>query len=157
MILNVSLLLSSGFLGIFLGAQLMEALLFVPAWKALKADDFFDFYHKYGKKIHRFFSPLTVITKAISLWTVGYSFTQANMYSLLFGLMGFATLAFFSTYFLYFKQANKRFFERGFTDEQLPSELRKWGYWHWTRIFFELVALCLSLFLLMEQAGYISS
>ena len=39
MITDILLLLSSGTLGIFLGAQIAEAVLFVPYWKALKADE----------------------------------------------------------------------------------------------------------------------
>lgn len=55
---EIMLLFSSGILGIFLGAQITEAVLFVPNWKALKADDFFEFYQNYGKKIYQFFAPI---------------------------------------------------------------------------------------------------
>lgn len=109
MTLNVLLLFSSSILGIFLGAQIMEAILFVPNWKNLEADDFFRFYQKYGKKIYIFFAPLTVTAIIIPLITVGYSFLYQVENQMEFGLMGGFTSAFFLTFFLYFKKANKPF------------------------------------------------
>lgn len=149
MILEILLLLSSLFLGLFLGAQLTEAVLFVPSWKSLQRDDFFDFYQNYGKKIHRFFAPLTIVATIVPLLTVIYSFASQDENQVLFGLMGFSTLSFFSTYFLYFKTANQRFFARGLSDKELRSELKKWEHWHWGRVCLEFIAFALSLFLLL--------
>lgn len=149
MIQESMLLLSSLTLGIFLGAQVAEAVLFVPNWKSLPADDFFDFYQNYGGKIHRFFAPLTIIATIVPLFTVIYSFGNQGGNQVLFGLMGFSTLSFFSTYFLYFKKANQRFFARSLSNKELRSELRKWGHWHWGRVCFEFIAFALSLFLLL--------
>ncbi|BDS11473.1 DUF1772 domain-containing protein [Aureispira anguillae] len=150
MIQESMLLLSSLSLGIFLGAQVTEALLFVPNWKSLGADDFFDFYKNYGKKIHHFFAPLTIAATVLPLITVVYSFIHQTKYQVLFGLMGLFTLAFFLTYFLYFKEANQRFFDGSLPNEKLPKELKKWGNWHWIRVCFEFIAFGLSLFLLMK-------
>ena len=150
MIQESMLLLSSLALGVFLGAQLTEAVLFVPNWKSLSADDFFDFYQKYGENIHRFFAPLTIVATAVPLLTVLYSFVNPGGNQVLFGLMGFSTLSFFSTYFLHFKKANQRYFVGSLSDKELPNELKKWGHWHWARIGFESLAFGLSLFLLME-------
>ena len=149
MISEFLLLCSSGILGIFLGAQVAEAVLFVPAWKALKADDFFAFYHTYGKKIHQFFAPLTIAATVIPLITVAYCTINQAENRLLFGLMGLSTLAFFSTYFVYFKKANKGFTERGPSNRELPSELKRWENWHWARICFESIAFGCSLLLLI--------
>lgn len=143
-------LLSSLSLGIFVGAQLTEAVLFVPYWKSLPADDFFDFYRNYGRKIHRFFAPLTIVATVVPLFTVVYSFVRQDGNQALFGLMGLFTLSFFSTYFLYFKKANRRFFDRSLSETALRNELKKWGQWHWLRVGFELLAFGLSLFLLMR-------
>ena len=103
------LILSAGILGIFLGAQITEAVLFVPYWKSLRPDDFFELHKTYGKKIHQFFAPLTIAATLIPLATVGYQLIQQEDNQLLWGVMGFATIAFFSTYFLYYKKANKSF------------------------------------------------
>lgn len=150
MIPEILLLFSSVFLGIFLGAQITEAILFVPYWKALKADDFFKFYQKYGRKIFLFFAPITIVATVTPLIIVSYYTINQTENQMLYGLMGLATLAFFSTYFLYFKKANKRFTERELSNEELPKELKRWGNWHWTRICFEFIAFGCSLLLLLE-------
>lgn len=143
------LILSTGILGIFLGAQITEAVLFVPYWKSLQADDFFELHKTYGKKIHQFFAPLTIAATLIPLATAGYQIVQQAENQLLWGVMGFATLAFFSTYFLYFKKANQSFADRSLSNEALPLELNKWGNWHWGRICFEAIALLSALVLLL--------
>ncbi len=145
---EILLLVSSGILGIFLGAQIVEAVLFVPYWKALSADDFFSFYKTYGKKIHQFFAPLTIAATIFPLMTVGFHIFDQSDIQILFIIMGVSTLAFFSTYFLYFKRANKSFSDRSLSNEELPQELTKWGRWHWGRICFELIAFGCSLLLL---------
>ena len=150
MIAEILLLLSSGVLGIFLGAQLAEAVLFVPFWKALTADDFFKLHQTYGKKIYQFFAPLTIIATMIPLLTVGYHMVFPSENQTLLVLMGVFTAAFFSTYFLYFKKANKSFEGRTLSDEELPHELRKWGYWHWGRVCVEFLAFGCSLLLLIH-------
>lgn len=150
MIAEILLFCSSGILGIFLGAQFTEAVLFVPNWKALRADDFFEFYQSYGKKIHQFFSPLTIAATVIPLVTVTYNMINQTENQVLFGLMGVSTVAFFSTYFLYFKKVNKSFMERGLSDNELPNELKRWGNWHWGRICFECIAFGCSLLLLLK-------
>jgi len=150
MIPETLLLFSSVFLGIFLGSQITEAILFVPYWKALKADDFFKFYRKYGRIIHLFFAPITILATVTPLITVGYYTINQTENKILFGIMGLTTLAFFSTYYLYFKKANKRFTERDLSNEKLPQELKRWGNWHWGRICFEFIAFGCSLLLLLE-------
>lgn len=151
MISEILLLASCSILGIFVGAQITEAILFVPHWKSMSPDHFFQQHKTFGKKIYQFFAPLTIAATIIPLTTVGYLlFTQSeNKYILI--LMGMSTLMFFSTYFIYFKYANKSFAERSISNEDLPSELNRWGNWHWTRIIFELIAFFISLFLLLRM------
>ncbi|MEM6265255.1 MAG: hypothetical protein AAGI38_22325 [Bacteroidota bacterium] len=147
MIGEMLMLSSSGILGIFLGAQLTEAFLFVPYWKAMDADDFFGFYQKYGKHIHQFFAPLTIVATLVPLITVGYGLIYHPEDHLVLGLMGTSTLAFFSSFFLYFRKANEGFATRNIADESLPAELTRWGNWHWGRVGFESVAFVCSLVL----------
>ncbi|MCP4441172.1 MAG: DUF1772 domain-containing protein [Aureispira sp.] len=149
MVAEILFLLSCGALGIFLGAQITEAVLFVPYWKTLSADEFFKFYKKYGKQIHRFFAPLTILATFLPLTIVSYSFIYQLDNQILFALMGISTVAFFSTYFLYFKKANRSFTERSLSNEALPHELLRWGNWHWGRVCFEFIAFVCSLFLLV--------
>lgn len=149
MISEILLLCSSGVLGIFLGAQIAEAGLLVPYWKTLKADDFFQFYQRYGKKIQQFFAPITIIATVVPLMTTIYHLINQQEHQLLLGLMGISTLAFFSSYFLYFKKANKRFSDRNLPNEILSAEITRWGNWHWGRICFEGIAFICSLLLLI--------
>ena len=64
-------------------------------------------------------------------------------------VLALATLVFFSTYFLYFKEANQKFADRTLSNEELPSELERWGNWHWFRIVFEAIAFLASVLILL--------
>jgi ABC-type multidrug transport system fused ATPase/permease subunit len=145
MIYEILIALSTGVLGIFLGAQIAEGVLFVPYWKALQPKEFFELHQTYGKKIYQFFAPLTIVATLVPLLTVAYGFFTNIDSQLSLMLMGFFTALFFSTYFLYFKKANKLFAEASISHEDLPVELNKWGNWHWGRIVFEFIAFICSI------------
>ena len=145
MMMSILLGLSVAILGIFLGAQLTEAVLFVPYWKKMLPKDFFEFYQIYGSKIHQFFAPMTILATVIPLLTMVYSFIESTSITFYTISMGIFTLLFFSTYYLYFKKANESFVKASLTDEELPAELEKWNKWHWSRIVFELAALVFAL------------
>jgi hypothetical protein len=150
MLFEILIALSTGVLGIFLGAQITEGVLFVPYWKALPPKDFFELHQTYGKKIYSFFAPLTIIATLIPLLTLGYGFSTNTHSNLPLILMGLFTALFFSTYFLYFKRANKLFTEASISYEDLPAELNKWGNWHWGRIVFEFLAFTCSIVVLVN-------
>ena len=149
MLFEILIALSTGFLGIFLGAQIAEGVLFVPYWKALQPKDFFELHQTFGKKIYQFFAPLTIIATLIPLLTVAYGIFINIGGQLPLILMGVFTALFFSTYFLYFKNANKMFAEASISHEDLPAELNKWGNWHWGRIVFEFIAFICSIVVLL--------
>lgn len=142
--------LSAGILGIFLGAQICEGVLFVPYWKSMTPKYFFELHKTYGKKIYHFFAPLTIAATITPILTATYAVINNISGSIFSLLMGIFTLFFFSTYFIYFKQANKSFAEASISDEELPNELNKWGKWHWCRIGFELLAFISSLLALIQ-------
>ena len=143
------LLCSSLILGIFAGTQIAEAFLLVPYWKSLSADAFFELHQTYGKRIYQFFAPLTILATLFPLGTVVYSLWYTTGNIVLVTLLGISTLAFFSTYFLYFKSANQSFANRTLSNEALPKELARWGTWHWGRIVFECIAFFCVLLLLL--------
>lgn len=149
MIGEILYFLSAGILGIFLGAQICEGALFVPYWKSMNPNIFFEMYKTSGKKIHQFFAPLTIIATIIPIATAIYAAIHGLEGSIFALLMGVFTLLFFSTYFIYFKQANKRFSEASIPYQELPKELNKWGKWHWSRVGLELIAFLFSLVGLM--------
>jgi hypothetical protein len=147
----ILLLLSAAILGIFLGTQIAEACLFVPIWKEMDADDFFEQHQSVGPLIYRFFAPLTVAATVIPLITVLLSLIRDPAQNELIWVMGVSTLAFFSTYSLYFKKANQKFSDRSLSNDELPVELQKWANWHWTRIGFETIAFLCSIILLLNK------
>ena len=142
--------LSVGILGIFAGAQIAEAVLLVPYWKSIKPSAFFQFYKNYGKSIYQFFAPLTIAATVFPVGTAIYTLISNQGNQLLAILLAFFTLAFFSTFYLYFKKANASFTNGSLSEEALPKELKRWGNWHWTRICFELAALICAIIGLMS-------
>lgn len=130
MSIELLLILSSASLGVFLGAQLAEAVLILPYWKGMLPDDFFDFYKKYGSSLHKFYSPLTIIATVLPFTTFIYAFVNGYQVGLLMWGMLLFSLSFFSSYFVFFKSANTSFEERAFEDNMLPIKLRIWGNWH---------------------------
>jgi len=146
---NILLLSSSLILGIFLGAQIAEACLFVPIWKKMKPDDFFEQHESVGPLIYRFFAPITIAATVIPLITVLVNFIFNSNQLVLFYILGGSTLMFFSTYFLYFKDANQMFADRSISNEDLENELVRWGNWHWFRIVFEAIAFLSSIIILL--------
>lgn len=148
--INILLLLSTALvLGVFLGAQIAEAILFVPIWKSMDADDFFQQHDSVGPIIYRFFAPLTIAATVIPLLAVALNLVSGASHIVLFIILGVSTLVFFSTYFVYFKEANQKFADRAISNEDLPAELNRWSNWHWFRIAFETIAFITSLFILL--------
>jgi hypothetical protein len=150
MLFEILIALSTGILGIFLGAQIAEGALFVPYWKRLPAEEFFELHQTYGKKIHQFFAPLTILATLLPVSTVVYGVFINIPNPLALILMGFSTVLFFSTYFLYFKAANNQFAEASISHEDLAIALNRWGNWHWGRIVFEFIAFVCAIISLMH-------
>jgi hypothetical protein len=150
MALKIILLLSTGTLGVFLGTQLAEAALILPYWKGLSPDDFFAFYKTYGHKLHQFYSPLTIIATILPVIALVWSLLTKQKIDLFMWIMVVVTLLFFSTYFLYFKEANLSFTDRTISDEILPQKLTEWANWHWGRVSCESVAFVCGLILLTK-------
>ncbi len=137
---------------IFVGAQITEAALMLPHWKVLPATEFYEYYNQFGAGIGRFYSILTLMASAIPLGTSIYFFSKkspARWYSLASLLL---TLMFVAVFFIYFKDANQRFFDAGLSTEDLAAELVLWGYWHWFRVGLELLALSFLILALSSQA-----
>jgi len=151
-LLNVAALVGQNHTGMMfevLIALSVGCLGFVPYWKSLSAKEFFSLHQAYGKKIYRFFAPLTIVATFLPLFTVVYGlFTNVNGQSYLIA-MGFFTILFFSTYSMYFKQANKRFAEASIPDGELAEALATWGNWHWGRVALEFLAFACALALII--------
>lgn len=146
--MDLAYMFSAAVLGCFFGAQLCEAILFVPFWKTMSPLDFRGFYLKFGAGIHKFFSPLTILAFLIPSGTaiMGLYFVGDELFVHL-GLV-LSCLLFFSTYFLFFKKANQKFSSVLMDKEELLKALDKWALWHWGRVVFEFIAFCLALYLI---------
>ncbi len=150
MALKIILLLSTGTLGVFLGTQLAEAALIVPYWQGLSTDEFFTFFKTHGNKLHQFYSPLTIVATILPVVSLVWSLLTKQKIDLLMSIMVVFTLLFFSTFFLYFKEANLSFTERTISNHILPHKLIEWANWHWGRVSCEAVAFVCGLILLTK-------
>jgi hypothetical protein len=147
---KILLILSTCILGVFFGTQLVEAVLIVPYWKELSANNFFEFYKTYGEKLHQFYAPLTIVSTMLPITIFVYYLFSKSKTELLMWLMTVSTILFFVTFFLYFKEANLNFTERIISNKELAYELIIWGKWHWGRVVCEAIAFGCSLILLLK-------
>jgi hypothetical protein len=102
-------IVSTGLLGLFVGALLAEGALFVPYWKTLKAEVFFSLHKEYGPRLYRFFAPLTISATFLAVVTaVVCVATQQNgrWATAVAGILGTTMIG---IYFLYFQTANAKF------------------------------------------------
>jgi hypothetical protein len=146
---DILLLLTTAILSIFIGAQLTEAILFVPYWKSLTPDQFHIFHKIHGKSIHKFYAILTVLAVLLSLLTTVCFFIIQSDQIIALTIFGLSTLVYFSTYLIFFKRANQQFLDKSLNDREIYSALLRWSKWHWFRIIFELIALLMALWLLL--------
>ncbi len=102
MIYKIFLILSTATLGVFLGTQLAEAVLIVPYWKNMSADDFFAFYKLYGERLHQFYAPLTIASTILPIATFVVSLVGKSKTDLLLWLMTASSILFFATFFRIF-------------------------------------------------------
>jgi hypothetical protein len=149
-ILKILLTLSTGVLGIFFGTQLTEAVLIVPYWQDMSADEFFVLYKTYGKQIQQFYTPLTIVATILPIVTLIFSIIRNLRISIEMWMMSIFTILFFSTFFIYFKEANNSFMERTISNEALPKELLTWSYWHWGRVVCESFAFIFGIILTLR-------
>ena len=142
--------LTAGILGVFAGAQIAEGVLFVPYWKSMDPEAFYENHKTFGPKLYRFFAPLTIAATAVPISTMIYALMTNAPGKIAIIMTGFFTILFFATFFTYFKKANQSFADASLSEKELSAELTKWGNWHWARIYLELAALICVLIALTE-------
>ncbi|MEO1516579.1 MAG: hypothetical protein AAFV95_16250 [Bacteroidota bacterium] len=148
---------SIAFFSIFIGTQVAEGALLVPHWKSMSSDEFYEYYAQFGPMIARFYTILTIAAALIPVLVGGYCFYKKSA-ALSYSLVSiFLSVAFIAFFYIYFKGTNQQFYEAAFGPEQLQAELIIWGYWHWTRVLIEFLALLfliLSLQILTKEASH---
>jgi hypothetical protein len=133
-VLDLLLLLSTGSIGLLVGALLAEGALLVPYWRSLSTEAFYALHEVYGPRLYRFFAPLTafaavsaLLAALASLWmrAPGRGPTAAA---------GALTLMMLGTYGAYFRAANASFAAKSLSPDALARELARWEAWQWRRV-----------------------
>ncbi|MEW6730498.1 MAG: DUF1772 domain-containing protein [Acidobacteriota bacterium] len=138
--------LSTGAIGLLVGALLAEGALLVPYWRSLPHDTFYTLHKEYGPRLYRFFAPLTiaptfliVVATGVSIWT-----SDSGQWPTLAASIFF--LSVIATYIGYFRQANARLATASLNAEELSLELARWATWHWVRVVLGVCAFGTALF-----------
>lgn len=126
---------------IFIGSQLAEAILLVPYWKSLSANEFYSYYEQYGPLIGQFYTVLTLVAALIPI-SISIYCKRINSSAFKFALISsFFAILFIACFYIYFKGANELFYQASLSDVGLKNELVTWGQWHWGRIVLEFISL----------------
>jgi uncharacterized membrane protein len=134
-------LMATVFLGLYAGSLLTEAMILVPYWRKMPAEDFFRLHSELGPRLFRYFAPLTVVTVFSAILVGILSADKGNIYWSLSAILAASALFIF---FIYFKKANKSFADHSLSANQLPLELKRWAVWHWIRTIAVIVAFATS-------------
>ena len=142
-------LFAIGINGVFIGAMLLIAVVFVPFWRALEPQAFLDWFSVYGSRIGALMIPLgpgvlilTVIALLLNkkkkerlFWMLAIVFTLVN-------------ILYFPVYFL---PTNTSFAEQTISIGTVSSELNHWLTYHVQRIIFAFGALVASVIAVLTQ------
>jgi len=133
-ILNVT---ATVILGLYAGSLLTEAMILVPYWRKMPAEDFFRLHGTLGPKLFHYFAPLTVLAVGLSI-AIPIINSGQNKYWVSAAILAVCALAIF---FIYFNKANKRFADHSLPNDKLHAELKRWASWHWIRTGLIIAAL----------------
>lgn len=128
-------------LGLYAGSLLTEAVILVPYWRRMPADEFFRLHGTLGPKLFHYFAPLTGAAVALSIAVPILNKGQSISW-IMAALFSACALAIF---FIYFSRANSHFADRSIPSDQLSSELTRWATWHWVRTILTIAALAASI------------
>lgn len=134
---EIILFLSAGGLALFIGALLAEAMLLVPLWRKLPAQEFFKLYAAQAGLLYAFFTPLTVVATLLALVAAIASVATNHPLSVAAVLAGVLALVILATYRLYFHAANTSFMQASIAPEATTRRISALGsvalvpYRHW--------------------------
>ena len=140
-------------LGLFAGGMLTEALLLVPYFRSLSAEEFYRQHHDFGPRLYRFYAPLTIAATLLPLTTaiVVAIFDPRN-----YGpsaLVALLSLSILCAYFLYFRAANLSFAQQRLTAIELERELGRWSAVHNFRTILAIASAVVSIFAAIKVAS----
>jgi anthrone oxygenase-like protein len=131
--------------GLYAGSLLTEAMLLVPYWRSMEAEDFFRLHGEFGPRLFRFFAPLTIAAVVLPLLAAARGFLAAsgpNLWALTAAGLLLVVLVIF---FVYFRAANQRFADRALSNDALKSELIRWSQFHTFRTALTIIAFAASI------------
>ncbi len=131
-------------IGLFAGALLTEACVFVPYWRRMQASEFFRLHGSLAPGLFRFFAPLTTlaVTMAVLAAGIAWATTGLDINRVIVAAICVVVLALF---FGYFRAANRKFAEHSITETELPDALSQWAAVHWLRTVLIVCAFLISL------------
>jgi len=92
-------LMATIFLGLYAGSLLTEAMILVPYWRKMSAEDFFGLHSELGPRLFRYFAPLTVIAVMSTVLVGILNSAQGNIYWVVSAVLA-AVLCSYSSFIL---------------------------------------------------------
>ena len=103
MIFEALQFISVAVIGLLIGSLLTEAMVLVPYWRKMKAEEFLRLHNAMGPSLYRYFAPLTVLGTIIPIITGIYSLVLTPSSVGLSVVVALLTATMFGIYFIYFK------------------------------------------------------
>jgi len=145
MLIETLQLLSCLILGLLVGSLLTEAIILVPYWRTMDANEFLRLHSTLGPKLYLYFAPLTIAATVLPVLAAFASVLFGTPTQWLTFVPAALVLAMLAIYFSYFKAANESFKTGSVGADGLAAELERWANWHWLRVALGLAAFFTSL------------
>lgn len=120
-------------LGLSAGANLTEAVLYVPYWRLMPPADFLAWFAVNEPHLVAFFGPLQAATAALALAAAGYHAYLRRRGAAMFAVAAALSVSVLLLFFVYFRDVNAAFVAGTVAADAVPTELARWGAWHWLR------------------------
>ena len=130
--------------GLSCGAMLTGAVILVPFWRALPANEFLAWFGANAQRLELFIGPLQVGAILFSIVAAVLFRLSHRSGTLLFTLASVLTVAVLVTFPLYFLAANASFVDGSIPLDQVSAELARWASWQWVRTVIGLAAFLLA-------------
>lgn len=151
MIIELSQLFSCFALGLLVGSLLTEAMILVPYWRTMEAEEFLRLHSTLGPRLFLYFAPLTILGTMLPVIAAVLPVILGTPWHWLSVVPAIITLTMLMIYFAYFKGANEAFESGSVGVDGLSEELEKWTRWHWVRVVLGIAAFITSLLVILND------